>query len=107
MRVLDVGCGNGDLSRLVARLVGPHGRIVGIDQDQAVLTAANAVAPDIDAAPIEYRVADISCELPDLGLFDAIIGRRVLMYLPDASQTLARLVTLAKPAAVFAFQEHS
>ncbi|MGB7407477.1 MAG: hypothetical protein WA908_03145, partial [Pontixanthobacter sp.] len=42
-----------------------------------------------------------------LGLFDAIIGRRVLMYLPDASQTLARLVTLAKPAAVFAFQEHS
>ncbi|HEY7341354.1 MAG TPA: methyltransferase domain-containing protein [Ktedonobacterales bacterium] len=31
MRVLDLGCGGGDVSVLVARLVGPTGQVVGID----------------------------------------------------------------------------
>lgn len=107
MRVLDVGCGNGDLSRLIAALVGPGGEVVGIDRSEDALAAARTVLPDPDSAPIHYRPADLAGELPDLGQFDAIVGRRVLMYLPDAAATLARLARLAQPDTILAFQEHA
>ncbi|RMC65482.1 hypothetical protein [Sinorhizobium meliloti] len=62
---------------------------------------------ELDAAPIDYRAADLAAGLDDLGRFDVIVGRRILMYLPDASGTLARLLGPAKPGAVLAFQEHA
>lgn len=107
MRVLDVGCGNGDLSRLIAMLVGPGGEIVAIDRSEQHLAMARSVDAGPHAAPIQYCQAELMGELPDLGHFDAIVGRRVLMYLPDAAATLARLTKLAKPRAIMAFQEHA
>src|SRR5262249_51529117 len=41
MRVLDVGCGGGDVSVLVAHLVGPTGEVVGIDRSAAAVEAAS------------------------------------------------------------------
>lgn len=106
MRVLDVGCGNGDLSRLVAGLVGPDGEVVAIDRSAEAVALGRAADSGPRAATIRYRQADLAGELTDLGRFDAIVGRRVLMYLPDAAATLARLALLAKPGAIMAFQEH-
>jgi ubiquinone/menaquinone biosynthesis C-methylase UbiE len=42
MRVLDVGCGNGDVTLLAAELVGPSGLAVGIDRSSEVPDAARA-----------------------------------------------------------------
>ncbi|SFS11755.1 methyltransferase domain-containing protein [Sphingomonas jatrophae] len=106
-RVLDVGCGNGDLSRLIAALVGADGEVVAIDRSEQALAAARAVAAGGSAAPIVYRAVDLAAPLPDLGTFDAIVGRRVLMYLPDAADTLKQLAALARPGAILAFQEHA
>ena len=43
MRVLDLGCGIGDVSMLVARLVGRHGSVTAIDIDEAALALARAL----------------------------------------------------------------
>lgn len=107
MRVLDVGCGNGDLSRLAAGLVGPDGEVVAIDRNTEAMAAACLMDAGPRAALIRFEQADLAAELPDLGHFDAIIGRRVLMYLPDAAATLTRLSTFANPGTVVAFQEHA
>nr|WP_272916643.1 class I SAM-dependent methyltransferase [Novosphingobium silvae] len=107
MRVLDVGCANGDLTRAMASLVGRGGEVVGIDSSEEALVSARAIQPDPLSASIRYQRADLSRDLPELGLFDAIVGRRVLMYLPDAAETLARLARLANPGAIMAFQEHA
>lgn len=106
-RVLDVGCGQGDLSRYLAELVGPGGEVVGIDRSADALASAQSIDAAEGAAPIRYRAVDLSGALPDIGRFDAIVGRRVLMYLPDAAGTLAQLMRLARPGAVLAFQEHA
>lgn len=68
---------------------------------------ARAVEAAPGAARIDYRAVDLSGDLPDLGTFDSIVGRRVLMYLPDAARTLERLASLASPGAIVAFQEHA
>ena len=38
--VLDVGCGTGDDAREMARLVGPLGRVIGLDNDDSILEVA-------------------------------------------------------------------
>ena len=40
MRVLDLGCGMGDVSLLAARLVGPTGSVTGIDRDGVIVEKA-------------------------------------------------------------------
>jgi tRNA A58 N-methylase Trm61 len=46
MRVLDVGCGAGDVSLLLADLVGPTGAVIGVDRDPAILDQARAHVAD-------------------------------------------------------------
>src|ERR1700761_2794758 len=42
MRVLEVGCGIGEVSLITARLVGPHGRLHCIDTNAPALETAEA-----------------------------------------------------------------
>lgn len=102
-RVLDAGCGPGNLARLVFARVGPTGGVVGIDRDEAWLAAAREQHAGRDA---EFRRVDLAGELPDdLGTFDALVARRVLMYLPDPVATLRRLVARVRPGGVVFVQE--
>ena len=45
MRVLDVGCGSGDLSFFIASLVGQEGAVVGVDRDLSALSMPRQSAP--------------------------------------------------------------
>ncbi len=107
MRILDLGCGPGDMTRLVAHLVGSTGTVVGVDRDEGVLTSARAQQKEAGSSAIAYMVGDLSAALPPQQPFDAIVGRRVLMYLPDPFATLARLLHNLKPGGLVAFQEHA
>ncbi|MGE7991524.1 methyltransferase domain-containing protein [Pseudomonas sp. NPDC089554] len=106
MRVLDVGCGGGDVSFLLAELVGCDGALVGIDQSAAVLEHAGQRLPAKGAAMPTFEACDLHALPASLGLFDAIVGRRVLMYLPDAVKAVRGLARLLLPGGVMAFQEH-
>lgn len=107
MRVLDVGCAMGLLTRELARRVGPEGSVLGIDRDAARLEMARAERAPEGSGTIAYAVADLSQALPDLGQFDAIVGRRVLMYLPEPAEAVDRLAQLLKPGGVMAWHEHA
>lgn len=102
MRVLDVGCGPGEVTGLLAALVGDSGKVIGIDNNTQLL---NLAKQNHSGENIEYREADLYNLPNDLGQFDAIVGRRVLMYLPDPMQALENLKPLLKPDGVFIFQE--
>jgi ubiquinone/menaquinone biosynthesis C-methylase UbiE len=80
MRVLDLGCGMGDVSLLAAKLVGSSGHVTSIDRDPVVIEKAR------ERARLENRNAEIEFIETDLfGFhasrgFDAVIGRYVLLY---------------------------
>ena len=107
MRVLDVGCAMGLLTRELARRVGPDGSVLGIDRDAERLDTARAEQPPAGSGAIDYAAVDLMQPLRHLGQFDAVIGRRVLMYLPDPAAAVGGLVSLLRPGGVMAWHEHA
>ena len=106
MRVLDLGCGMGDVSMLAARLVGPSGRVVGVDRDALVLANASQRAEAAGFENIRFLQSDVA-DLPSSKPFDAAVGRFILAFLPDPVAVLKGLYTLVRSGGVFAFQEVS
>ncbi len=104
MRVLDAGCGVGDVSLIAAELTSPGGAVVAVDRDPVVLERARARCAELGAANITFAQADLH-DLPDLGAFDAVVGRLVLMYARDPVAMLRDLVRRVRPGGIVAFQE--
>jgi SAM-dependent methyltransferase len=105
-RVLDIGSGVGDVALLAARLVGPTGTVLGVDRDAKALAKARARAAEaglVHVRFIESDVSDVKGEEP----FDAVVGRFILMFLPDPVGTLRTLAARVRPGGVLAFQEAS
>jgi 2-polyprenyl-3-methyl-5-hydroxy-6-metoxy-1,4-benzoquinol methylase len=106
MRVLDIGCGVGDVTMLVAQLVGSQGKVVSIDLDQASISTAQRRATVAGLDNTTFRQADI-LTFTDVEPFDAIVGRLVLEFLPDPAATIKQLCRLLRSDGIMAFQEPS
>ncbi|HEY7224021.1 MAG TPA: class I SAM-dependent methyltransferase [Micromonosporaceae bacterium] len=85
MRVLDLGSGAGNVSRLAAEIVGPEGTVVGIERDPAAVELARRRT---QAPNIEYRVGDVQTLDGVEDGFDAVVGRLILMYVTDPAAAL-------------------
>lgn len=104
-RVLDIGCGAGDVSFLAADFVGAGGRVVGIDAASDAIDAARARAARRGLGNVEFRVCDLGGPLPGLTGFDVVVGRLVLMYVGDPVAVLVRLRACLKPGGLIVLQE--
>lgn len=93
-RVLDIGCGTGSLSLVLAEL--GH-EVTGIDFAPAMIEQARAKA-HAAGQPIPFQVMDAAT--PDFGpgQFDLIVCRHLLWVLPEPAQVLQSWVKLLAPA---------
>jgi SAM-dependent methyltransferase len=105
MRVLDIGSGAGDVAMLAARLVGSGGEVLGVERDPAAVSAANERARDAALGNVRFVQGDGQTLDGVTGPFDAVVGRLVLMYLPDPAAAVARATTLLAPGGIVCFQE--
>jgi cyclopropane fatty-acyl-phospholipid synthase-like methyltransferase len=96
MRVLDLGCGAGDVAFVAADLVGADGHVVGIDRSPQALARARLRARQRGLAQVRFVEGDVYDPAPG-GPFDAIVGRLVLMYVPDPAAVLRRQATVLCP----------
>jgi ubiquinone/menaquinone biosynthesis C-methylase UbiE len=106
MRVLDVGCGAGDVSLLAARLVGASGEVVGVDREPQMVEAACRRAHDLALANVRFVEGDFREVGAAEGVFDAAVGRLVLMYQADAADAVQRLTRAVRPGGFVLFQEY-
>jgi SAM-dependent methyltransferase len=104
MRVLDVGSGMGDVTFLAAELVGPAGHVVGADRAPFAITQATERAKAESVANVSFVEGDPS-RMPFDRLFDAVVGRYVLMYQSDPAATLRALATRLKTGGLIVFHE--
>lgn len=105
-RVLDLGSGMGDVAMLVARLVGPSGEVVGVERDATSMARATGRAAAAGLHNVTFLNTDVN-KLADERPFDAVVGRFILMFLPDPVSVLRSAVGLVRPGGTVAFQEPS
>jgi len=98
MRSLEVGCGSGAVTRVMAQLAAP-GRVMGIDQDEGRLAAARRRAAE-EGSAIEF-VRGAAYALPiDAAQFDFSWSRFLFQYLPDPARALRELVRVTRPGGI-------
>ena len=104
MRVLDVGCGVGDVSLVAAEIVGPSGAVLGIDRADNALSLARARAARAGYGWTDFRDADLYAFETEQR-FDALVGRFILMHIADPVGAIRRLAGFLDPGAIVAFIE--
>ena len=106
MHVLDIGCGAGDVSFLVSALVGPEGSVTGVDVDSGAIALAEHRRVAHGITNVSFRQADARYLDPGR-LFDAAIGRFVLMFMPDPTEALRLFAERIRPGGTLAFCEQA
>ncbi len=105
LRVLDIGCGVGELSMVAARLVGRRGRVTGIDIDEGALALAAQRVREQGLDHIDFAHSDIGTYRTDAS-YDAVIGRHILIHTPDPHVVVGLAHSLLNPGGVAVFQEY-
>jgi SAM-dependent methyltransferase len=105
-QVLDLGSGIGDVAMLVAKLVGPSGKVVGIERDASSIARAQGRVAAAGLRNVTFKQTDMN-QIAGDEQFDAAVGRFILMFLPDPVSVLRSILRLVRPGGVVAFQEPS
>lgn len=98
-RILDLGCGTGWATRLLARLVGDgsegSGQVVGLDISDEMIRKARATSRDFEN--VMYVVGPAH-EIPwQENYFDKVLSVESFYYYPDQDRTLAELFRVMSP----------
>jgi len=102
-RVLDVGCGGGDLSMAAAAAVGPSGSVLGVDLSGDELDVARVRAAQRGIDNVEFREADAG--RGDLGPqpVDVLVSRFGVMFFADPVAAFTHLRAAVRPGGRSAF----
>lgn len=87
-RVLDVGCGDGYITRIIASRL-PAGSVVGVDASPRMIEVARS-RPDPPGAETQFLVAD-ACHLPFRGEFDSVVSFNALHWVTDQGAALTAI----------------
>ncbi|MEW6358549.1 MAG: methyltransferase domain-containing protein [Planctomycetota bacterium] len=103
MRCLDVGCGIGEVTLQMARMVAPDGEAVGVDSDEAYVLWARseAVRRRLNAS---FHRAD-ALHLDEESAYDFVYARYLLTHLSEPRRALDRMIRAARPGAVIAVED--
>ncbi len=104
LSVLDVGCGTGAITSGLAKLVGRHGSVVGVDRDESHLRIARHDHASLtnlsfvhgDAKGLSYRAA-----------FDIVTAARTLQWITDPGEAILNMKLAAKPGGLLVVLDYN
>jgi arsenite methyltransferase len=96
-RVLDLGCGAGTDTLVAAQMVGPTGRVVGIDMTAEMLAKARASAEAMDAPNVEFVEGEAESLPFGDETFDVVISNGVIDLVPDKEAVFAEVFRVLAP----------
>jgi SAM-dependent methyltransferase len=95
--VLDIATGPGEPALSIAYLVGPQGKIVGVDPIDEMVAAARREANRLELKNVQFDVA-FADHLPfPNDTFDAVISRFGVMFFPSPVEAIREMLRVLKP----------
>jgi ubiquinone/menaquinone biosynthesis C-methylase UbiE len=104
MKCLDVGCGGGHVSILMARIVGSEGCVIGTDTDPEILALAKEDAKAAKATNVEFQQQD-ACSCLQHNEFDVVYARFLLSHLNEPENCLAAMVEACAPGGLIVIED--
>lgn len=105
MKVLDLGCGIGEVALIAARLAGPAGHVTAVDIDANSLDVSRMRAAQAGLTNIDFIQCNVE-EHDAQEAYDAVVGRHILIHTPDPLAILRRAAAQVRPGGIVAFQEY-
>jgi SAM-dependent methyltransferase len=96
-RVVDCGSGAGGDALIAARLIGPAGRVIGVEMTPEMLAKARANAAEAGLVNVEFRQGLLESLPVDSGWADVVISNGVLNLVPDKAAALAEMYRVLRP----------
>lgn len=92
-RCLEIGCGNGSVSRWLASKVAPNGHVVATDLDLRYVG-------DLRAPNLKVQQLDILKDRVEAGAYDLVTARAVLHHVKSPKKALQHMSAFLKPGGV-------
>jgi SAM-dependent methyltransferase len=96
-KVVDCGSGAGADALIAARLVGPIGRVMGVDMTPEMLAKARASAAEAQLRNVDFREGVLEHLPVETGWADVVISNGVLNLVPDKAAALAEMLRVLRP----------
>ena len=104
MRVLDVGSGPGDVAFLAAEMVAPGGEVLGVELQERPVLLAEHRARALRLTNVRFEIGDVRQMRFDRP-FDAVVGRLILMHIPEPDAFLKMIAEQVRPGGLLIFHE--
>jgi SAM-dependent methyltransferase len=95
--VLDLGSGAGTDSLVAAQMVGPQGRVTGLDMTPEMLAKAQAAAAEMEAANVEFVEGEVEVLPFGEESFDVVISNGVIDLVPDKDAVFSEINRVLRP----------
>jgi arsenite methyltransferase len=96
-RVLDIGSGAGTDSLVAAQMVGPEGRVTGIDMTPEMLAKAREAAAGMGAVNVEFLESEAETLPFEDERFDVVISNGVIDLIPDKDAVFSEIHRVLAP----------
>jgi ubiquinone/menaquinone biosynthesis C-methylase UbiE len=104
LKVLDVGCGTGAISKDIALKVGASGHVTGIDNTEYFIQSGKETYASVNN--LELIHADLFTYEPN-EKFDLIVAARVLQWLNNPVEALIKMYSMLKPGGVVSILDYN
>jgi ubiquinone/menaquinone biosynthesis C-methylase UbiE len=104
LRILDVGCGTGSITKDIANLTGPDGRVTGIDNTEKFITAGKEHYGNVKN--MQLICTDLF-SYETVEQFDLIVSARTMQWLSKVPAALEKMKSMLRPGGTLSILDYN